>query len=62
MVFLDKKTPRLTLKDGHFYRLHRSIFKGRVVNKDKKSMEMPGIEPGTSRMRSERSTPELHPQ
>ena len=24
-------------------------------------METPGIEPGTSRMRSERSTPELHP-
>ena len=26
-----------------------------------KNMETPGIEPGTSRMRSERSTPELRP-
>lgn len=30
--------------------------------KKKKSVEMPGIEPGASHMRSERSTTELHPQ
>ena len=28
---------------------------------DKINLETPGIEPGTSRMRSERSTTELHP-
>ena len=28
---------------------------------EKKSVEMPGIEPGASHMRSERSTTELHP-
>ena len=27
----------------------------------KRNLETPGIEPGTSRMRSERSTTELHP-
>ena len=30
--------------------------------KKKKKVEMPGIEPGASHMRSERSTTELHPQ
>ncbi len=30
--------------------------------KKKKDLEMPGIEPGASHMRSERSTTELHPQ
>ena len=29
---------------------------------DKINLETPGIEPGASRMRSERSTTELHPQ
>ena len=36
-------------------------FSGRR-KKRKKKMEMPGIEPGASHMRSERSTTELHPQ
>ena len=31
------------------------------VPRDQKSLETPGIEPGTSHMRSERSTTELHP-
>ena len=30
--------------------------------KKKENLEMPGIEPGASHMRSERSTTELHPQ
>ena len=32
-----------------------------IARKEKK-MEMPGIEPGASYMRSKRSTTELHPQ
>ena len=32
-----------------------------MVEEKKKNVEMPGIEPGASHMRSERSTTELHP-
>ena len=32
-----------------------------MESKKKKEVEMPGIEPGASHMRSERSTTELHP-
>ena len=46
MVFLDKKTPRVTLKDGHLCRLRRSNFKGRVVNKDKKVWRCRELNPG----------------
>jgi hypothetical protein len=34
---------------------------GLVLHMQKKAVETPGIEPGASRMRSERSTTELHP-
>ena len=49
------------------FRLHRIILSRTSCgeNKEKrwgKKVEMPGIEPGASRMRSERSTTELHPQ
>ena len=33
----------------------------KILPELKQSLETPGIEPGTSRMRSERSTTELHP-
>ena len=33
----------------------------KILLEIKQSLETPGIEPGTSRMRSERSTTELHP-
>ena len=32
-----------------------------IPSKETKTLEMPGIEPGASHMRSERSTTELHP-
>ena len=32
-----------------------------VGGKKEKKVEMPGLEPGASRMQSERSTTELHP-
>ena len=32
-----------------------------MYDKNTASLEMPGIEPGASHMRSERSTTELHP-
>ena len=37
---------------------HCQIFYCNIL---KRNLETPGIEPGTSRMRSERSTTELHP-
>ncbi|KAL5961378.1 hypothetical protein TSMEX_010895 [Taenia solium] len=40
-------------------RTHRGL---RAARKGCDDMEMPGIEPGASRMQSERSTTELHPQ
>ena len=38
------------------------IVKVRHLRECKTYMEMPGIEPGTFHMQSERSTAELHPQ
>lgn len=40
------------------YKLFNLIYKKKL----KKSVELPGFEPGTSHMRSERSTAELQPQ
>ena len=37
-----------------------NVIKG-IISGKKKKVEMPGIEPGASHMRSERSTTELHP-
>ena len=37
------------------------LFPTRISGGNKKTLETPGIEPGASRMRIERSTTELHP-
>ena len=41
--------------------MYNKSLKKKYKKKNKKTVEMPGIEPGASHMRSERSTTELHP-
>ena len=46
-------------KNEHVREMYELIERGQKLKIN--MMEMKGIEPSTSRMRSERSTPELHP-
>ena len=47
---------------GHVYaNIQNEKEKKEKSKEEKKYLEMPGIEPGASHMRSERSTTELHP-
>ena len=51
-----------TSPKGRGFESHRCQYSFAVAFEvDKINLETPGIEPGASRMRSERSTTELHP-
>lgn len=58
-IFIIKKINRVSVSCNNLCSFSQNLFSKKKYNA---LVEMPGIEPGTSHMRSVRSTTELHPQ